>query len=234
MEAKMGTPKNRINGHAGRHERGRLNGHGTRRQHGVVALVNGAPEPTTAVPSPSLKPSSDDGTQTDRNADGKFVPGNHAGQQFAPGNKAARGNPHYRAMAELRRTVLRVLTQHRLEELLESLYKRALGGDVPAAKLLLAYALGKAAAAIDPDREDLHELALVRELPTVADVMTTMADSISAQDAIAAVADAIGGEKRQTVIERIAACVSTPKANSQLAEEVKAETAGRRKVRLKG
>jgi hypothetical protein len=104
--------------------------------------------------------------------------GRTAGGQFAPGHRFAKGNPHHRKMAELRRAVLRMMTPERLNELLEALFAQGKAGDVTASKLLLSYALGKPPRAIDPDGDDVHEWQLVSSWPGTAAVAAAVLDGV--------------------------------------------------------
>jgi len=72
------------------------------------------------------------------------------------------GNPFARAVAGLRRRVVERL-KGRLDAVVDALIDKAEKGDVPAAKLVLSYALGKPAAAVEPDRLNLHEGQLFKE-----------------------------------------------------------------------
>jgi hypothetical protein len=92
--------------------------------------------------------------------------GRDAGGRFAQGNAGGPGNPFARRVGALRRALLDFVTPQRLSELAQALFEPALGGDVAAARLLLAYTLGQPAPAHDPDREDLDEWALLAADPT--------------------------------------------------------------------
>ena len=105
----------------------------------------GAEAPSTPAPAPSPKGS---------------IPRNELGQ-FAKGYAGGPGNPYARRVAALRRAFHSVFTEEDLRALARVLLKQALGGDAAAAKLLLAYAIGKPAPA-DPDGVDFDELRLYR------------------------------------------------------------------------
>src|SRR5262245_60374591 len=91
-----------------------------------------------------------------------FGSGRDAHGRFAPGNAGGPGNPHARQVAALRREVVQFLAEGRLRPLAERLYEVAMTGSVPAAKLLLSYALGRPAAAVEPDEVEAHELGVFR------------------------------------------------------------------------
>jgi len=79
--------------------------------------------------------------------------------RFAKGNPGGPGNPFARQVAALRKVIINRLTEQDLLAITEALLAKAKEGSVGAAKLLLAYALGKPASAPDPDRLDGAELA---------------------------------------------------------------------------
>src|SRR5215475_13270359 len=66
-----------------------------------------------------------------------------ANGRFARGNKAGRGNPHARQVAALRKALLETVTEQDMIEIAHALMIQAKMGDVAAAKLLIAYTLGK-------------------------------------------------------------------------------------------
>ena len=85
--------------------------------------------------------------------------GHDANGQLAKGNPGGPGNPFARRVAALRKVILDRLTEEDVLAITEALLAKAKEGSVGAAKLLLAYALGKPASAPDPDRLDGQELA---------------------------------------------------------------------------
>ena len=78
--------------------------------------------------------------------------------RFTRGNPGGPGNPYARQVAALRKVILNRLTEQDLLAITEALLAKAKEGSVGAAKLLLAYAIGKPAAAPDPDHLDGQEL----------------------------------------------------------------------------
>jgi len=54
--------------------------------------------------------------------------------------------------------------------LARQLLTQAMAGDLGAAELLLRYVCGRAVPVADPDQADLHELALLRQCPDVAEL----------------------------------------------------------------
>src|SRR5262245_26088041 len=99
---------------------------------------------------------------------GTAANGRGPGGRFAAGNKAACGNPFARRMARLRSALLDAVTEGDIRELGRSLLQQAKGGDVAAAKVLLAYLVGKPAEPNDPDRLDREELELLKAWPSLA------------------------------------------------------------------
>src|SRR5204863_1862870 len=67
-------------------------------------------------------------------------------------------NPYARQVAALRKVIINRLTAEDLLAITEALLAKAKQGSVGAAKLLLAYGIGKPAPAPDPDRLDGQEL----------------------------------------------------------------------------
>jgi hypothetical protein len=104
---------------------------------------------------------------------------------FAPGNQFARGNPNARKMAALRAALLEAVTVERMKALGEKLYERAMAGDSAAAKLLLAYAIGKVPEAVNADRLDLDEWSIAEAMPTVSQFLRVFVDSLHVADAVA-------------------------------------------------
>src|SRR5262249_54043704 len=89
--------------------------------------------------------------------------GRDARGRFTAGNKGGTGNPFARQVAGLRAALVRGLTPERFDAIAEALIVKAEKGDVPAAKLLFTYGLGKPAEAPNPDRLDLDDFQLLRE-----------------------------------------------------------------------
>src|SRR5438105_8971801 len=84
--------------------------------------------------------------------------GHEANGRFARGNPGGPGNPYARRVAALRKVLLDRLTEQDLLAITEALLAKAKQGSVGAAKLLLAYGIGKPTSAPDPDRLDGQEL----------------------------------------------------------------------------
>jgi hypothetical protein len=111
-------------------------------------------------------------------ADAKPQDGRTAKGTFAPGNTFARGNPVARKMVAMRAALLRGVSDDDLMALGRKMYELALGGDMVAAKLLLAYSIGKPREVPDADRLDLDEFNLIAASPTFVEFMRTRFDSL--------------------------------------------------------
>ena len=73
--------------------------------------------------------------------------------RFLPGNRASRGNPLAGRVAKLRSALIRAVSPEDMREMVQALVARARGGDVAAAKLVLSYAVGRPSEAPRPDEE---------------------------------------------------------------------------------
>jgi hypothetical protein len=69
-------------------------------------------------------------------------------------------------MAALRAAMLESMTAERMKTLGERLYAAAMAGNWAAAKLLLAYVIGRPPEAVDADRLDLEEWNILDAAPT--------------------------------------------------------------------
>jgi hypothetical protein len=84
--------------------------------------------------------------------------GRESNGQFVAGNPGGPGNPFARQVAQLRAALLKAVTPADIEAIARTLLEKARAGDVAAARLLLAYLLGKPAAVVNPDTLDLEEV----------------------------------------------------------------------------
>jgi hypothetical protein len=91
--------------------------------------------------------------------------------RFTRGWKGGPGNPFARAVAARRQALLDAVTPQDLADVAKSLLRRAIAGDAAAAKVLLAYTVGKPAAAVDPDRLDVDEFRMAAESPHMRDLL---------------------------------------------------------------
>jgi hypothetical protein len=69
--------------------------------------------------------------------------------RFGAGNRFGQGNPQHRKMAELRAAMLEAVEPEQVKGLTRKLCELALAGDVPAARLVMEYALGKPVQAVE-------------------------------------------------------------------------------------
>jgi hypothetical protein len=92
--------------------------------------------------------------------------------RFAAGNPGGPGNPFARQVAARRQALLDAVGPEDVAQVARKLHELALAGDVPAAKVLLAYVVGKPAQAVHPDRLDLDEVKLLLESPLGTEVLT--------------------------------------------------------------
>jgi hypothetical protein len=114
------------------------------------------------LPTPDADSTTSTATAEGRDPRGRFVAGNRGGP----------GNPFARQIAALRKAFLDSVTPEDLAAIAQALLAKAKAGDVAAAKLVLAYLLGKPAAAADPDQLDVEKwqnfkdcAGMMRELP---------------------------------------------------------------------
>jgi hypothetical protein len=94
----------------------------------------------------------------DRDEHGRFVKGNSGGP----------GNPFARRTAALRQAFSEAVSEDDLKTLAKRLLVQAHSGDVAAAKLVLAYAIGKPVDPVNPDTLDIEELQLFNQFPLSA------------------------------------------------------------------
>jgi hypothetical protein len=110
--------------------------------------------------------------------------GRTRGGRFAKGNTLSKGNPFYRRQCELRQALLACVTAEAVRAYGEKLLALAMEGDAAAGKLLLSYALGRPGAAPDPDRQDLHEWALLAASPTAAEATAVAFDNLPLREVL--------------------------------------------------
>jgi hypothetical protein len=80
-----------------------------------------------------------------------------ANGRFGKGNAGGPGNPFARQTARLRQALVDAVTPDDMRAIAGGLKTKAVQGDVPAAKLLFSYCIGKE----DPDTLDRHELRTI-------------------------------------------------------------------------
>jgi hypothetical protein len=104
--------------------------------------------------------------------------GREASGRFAKGNLGGPGNPFTRRTAALRRAFCESVTDEDIRSLAQQLLVKAREGDMGAAKVLLAYAIGKPAEAVDPDTLDEHEWQHFLRNPADVAEMTRILNSV--------------------------------------------------------
>ena len=77
--------------------------------------------------------------------------------QFAKGNSGGPGNPHARSCARMLQIFRDSFTDDEMNQIFRMLYVKAVSGDISAAKLVLAYKIGKPLPAPHPDSIDRDE-----------------------------------------------------------------------------
>jgi hypothetical protein len=77
--------------------------------------------------------------------------------QFGKGNSGGPGNPFARQVAGLRKALISSITAEDIRAIAAKLVELARAGDLAAAKLILAYTIGKPQPAVEPDHLDVQE-----------------------------------------------------------------------------
>jgi hypothetical protein len=90
-------------------------------------------------------------------------PGKAGDGKYLKGNPGGPGNPYARRTAALRHAILDVVTPDEIRALAGRLLELAKEGDLAAAKLVMSYAVGKPAEAVNPDTLDVQEWQLFRQ-----------------------------------------------------------------------
>lgn len=98
--------------------------------------------------------------------------------RFAAGNKGGPGNPFARKVAGLRSAVLDALSPDDLKEIIRRMIEAAKEGDVAAARIVLAYTVGKPAATVDPDAVDVGEWQLWQQMAVNVQVLTGLLQAV--------------------------------------------------------
>jgi hypothetical protein len=105
-------------------------------------------------------------------------PGHDGRGRFAKGNKGGPGNPYARQVARLRQAMLDIVKPEDIQAIIVRMILAAQTGDREAAKLVLAYTLGKPMESVDPDTLDLQEWELAQERvafhPTLTEHLSAM------------------------------------------------------------
>ena len=103
--------------------------------------------------------------------------------RFVKGNPGGPGNPHAQQVARLRSALHQALTEDAIAAVAQAMLKKAQGGDVGAARLLLAYAVGKplaGSAANVVDTEITERLLAERLSPDELQALVKLYEKIEA------------------------------------------------------
>ncbi len=151
--------------------------------------------------------------------------------RFAPGNKGGPGNPYTRRCAALRQAMLEEVTPGDLKAILRALIDTARLGDLAAARLVLAYAIGKPDKAVDPDTVDLHELQPPAGLPARPPAQQYALASEILGTTVPAVEETAAADLGQATLDSLSDACKTPAARpgeqtERTASENKAQPAG--------
>jgi hypothetical protein len=126
-------------------------GNGRAAAAGSVPLADADNGPAAGRGEPSPLPNGDNGR--DRRG------------RFAKGNRGGPGNPFARRIAAFRRALCEVVSEDDMHNLGRRLLDQVKAGNLVAAKLLLAYTIGRPTDAVDPDTLDLNEWMLYQKGP---------------------------------------------------------------------
>jgi hypothetical protein len=110
--------------------------------------------PAEDVPSGAQHPPSPNGVNGESN---RAAAGPEPDGRCATGKPDSPGNPFARQVAALRWEALAAVSPANVRAILAKMTELALAGNVAAAKLVLAYSIGKPAPAPNPDRLDIEE-----------------------------------------------------------------------------
>jgi len=99
--------------------------------------------------------------------------------RFAKGHPGGPGNPFARQVAQLRRALIAAVTDDDIKAVAQKLIEQARTGDVPSARLLFAYAVGKPSETVNPDRLDFDEWQIYRQTPVDVQPVATLGDCMT-------------------------------------------------------
>mgnify|MGYP006273182639 CR=1 len=100
--------------------------------------------------------------------------GRDAKGRFAPGNKAAKGNPHAKRVQDIRGAMLDTVTYKDVRDIVRSLIDKAKGGDVQAAREVLDRSLGKVKQPMEMDFEPESEEWTLEKIEQLHDDLIAM------------------------------------------------------------
>ena len=122
-------------------------------------------------PQPTLTDKNPQAAADDQATNKNGSPGRKSNGQFARGNPGGPGNPHARFSAHMLTIARQTMTPEKMAAVFESIYIKALTGDMTAAKLLLHYTIGKPGDAPHPDHIERDEWDLHRKNAIAPDEM---------------------------------------------------------------
>jgi hypothetical protein len=141
---------------------------GDRGSCGIIPLgpVTGSPPSARArkTPSPAASNVATEPRDSGRDAGGRFTRGNPGGP----------GNPFARHVAALRREALEAVTREDVRAIVTKLIELGRAGNVPAAKLVLAYTVGKPSQTVNPDMLDVEEWDKFRKTAPMVDELASL------------------------------------------------------------
>jgi hypothetical protein len=122
-------------------------------------------DPIGTESNPDVAPSTDgsNGDVTSPPASTPPPSGRESNGRFAKGNPGGSGNPFARQTAALRRELVESVTAEDIRQIAQRLLQQAKEGDVPSARLLFSYAIGRPAPVVDPDTLDQQEWQALRQ-----------------------------------------------------------------------
>jgi len=129
---------------------------------------------TNGIPIAPLNPAGENGSKASPPSGPAPASDRDARGRFAAGNKGGPGNPFARRVAGLRQAMLEAVAKEDVRAIIGRIVEAAKNGDVAAARLVLAYTVGKPAPAVDPDTLDLHEWALWQQMPIAGQTLLGM------------------------------------------------------------
>jgi hypothetical protein len=138
--------------------------------------------------------------------------------RFVRGNAGGTGNPFARQVAALRAALIASVTAQDIQRVMAALLLEAGNGNVAAARLVLAYTIGKPADAVDPDRVDVDEWQVIRQAVAPPDQVLQTFQSLPVQVAshiAQATLPVMGAEWADQLAERLEKPVGRAKASDK-------------------
>src|SRR3954451_8991022 len=105
-------------------------------------------------------------------------PNHDSNGQFARRKPGGPGNPYARKVAALRQALIDSITAADIAEVGQAMLKQARKGNVPAARLVYSYTLGKPTHGVDPDRLNVDEWQQLRDEAAMTQEMPALIQSV--------------------------------------------------------